>query len=544
MQVVCTSDSCEFVISSKCVFYEGAALPYTDIATNDTVETVIQKLDEAIQNGIGGGSVTSVTASLPLVSSGGDTPNISMPVATGATNGYLSATNWNTFNNKQDVISLTTLGTSGVATFAGNILNIPNYQVNSDDFWKTTGTSTITDGTIITIPYTAAPNSFILKGAEGINPDSPVELHVGHFDDGLDYGPFVTIIGYSSLLNNDYAELNVQASQVRITCNSSSTGQGLELIASDGGGGNPTMVFSDTRTVKVGVQYAGDYSADVTARTLIDKGTADGLYIQTVLTANTSITGAFNFEIGTAVSAVNNIRLDASSTVVIDSGSSVTISTVNVVLTTSSQVVLDTNNGISIRNSATPPGVGAAGENVVYTKDVASSSELFVMNEAGVETKLSGNKGNAGGTLNVDTTTVGNTGGGEDDLKLYNVPANTLSVDGQSLIAYCAGTYAANVNNKVIKLYLGSTVLFNSGSVADSGLSWLIRVEIIRTGASSQKCIVVFTHGATTDAIVYITAAETLSGALDLKITGESLASATNDVVSEMFTVRWEAEEI
>ena len=126
MQVVCTSDNCDFIISSKCVFYEGASLPYSGIVTNDTVETVIQKLSDAIESG-GGGTVTSVTATSPIISSEGNTPNLSIPVATSSTDGYLSATNWNTFNNKQDAISLTTTGTSGAATFVANVLNIPQY---------------------------------------------------------------------------------------------------------------------------------------------------------------------------------------------------------------------------------------------------------------------------------------------------------------------------------------------------------------------------------------------------------------------------------
>ncbi len=45
-------------------------------------------------------AVTSVTASPPLISSGGFTPNISMPPAAAGTNGYLTSVDWNTFNNK------------------------------------------------------------------------------------------------------------------------------------------------------------------------------------------------------------------------------------------------------------------------------------------------------------------------------------------------------------------------------------------------------------------------------------------------------------
>jgi hypothetical protein len=47
------------------------------------------------------GSVTGVTASSPLASSGGTTPNITISQASGSTDGYLSSTDWNTFNGKQ-----------------------------------------------------------------------------------------------------------------------------------------------------------------------------------------------------------------------------------------------------------------------------------------------------------------------------------------------------------------------------------------------------------------------------------------------------------
>jgi hypothetical protein len=47
------------------------------------------------------GTVTSVTGTAPVVSSGGNTPAISMAAATGSVDGYLTSTDWNTFNSKQ-----------------------------------------------------------------------------------------------------------------------------------------------------------------------------------------------------------------------------------------------------------------------------------------------------------------------------------------------------------------------------------------------------------------------------------------------------------
>jgi len=65
--------------------------------------------------------VTSVAATAPIASSGGTTPTISISQATTSTNGYLSSTDWNTFNNKQPAGTYVTSvsGTSGRITSSG-----------------------------------------------------------------------------------------------------------------------------------------------------------------------------------------------------------------------------------------------------------------------------------------------------------------------------------------------------------------------------------------------------------------------------------------
>jgi hypothetical protein len=74
----------------------------------------------AAANGSGGsGTVTDVTASAPLASSGGTTPDISITQADTSTDGYLSSTDWNTFNSKQatglDWLLAGNTGTGGTA---------------------------------------------------------------------------------------------------------------------------------------------------------------------------------------------------------------------------------------------------------------------------------------------------------------------------------------------------------------------------------------------------------------------------------------------
>ena len=69
------------------------------------------------------GTVTSVSATAPVTSSGGATPNIAIPAATTAVSGYLTSTDWTTFNSKGSgtvtsitSTTLTVAGTSAIPT--------------------------------------------------------------------------------------------------------------------------------------------------------------------------------------------------------------------------------------------------------------------------------------------------------------------------------------------------------------------------------------------------------------------------------------------
>jgi hypothetical protein len=79
-----------------------------------------------------GGGVTSVTATAPIASSGGATPDISISQSDATTDGYLSSADWNTFNGKFDVPTGTSAdyldGTGAPTLFPA----IPPAQVNSD----------------------------------------------------------------------------------------------------------------------------------------------------------------------------------------------------------------------------------------------------------------------------------------------------------------------------------------------------------------------------------------------------------------------------
>lgn len=69
---------------------------------NDTLYPTVKAVEDQLT---AKGYVTDVTATAPLASSGTDTPDISITQADTSTDGYLSSTDWNTFNNKLNPIT-------------------------------------------------------------------------------------------------------------------------------------------------------------------------------------------------------------------------------------------------------------------------------------------------------------------------------------------------------------------------------------------------------------------------------------------------------
>jgi hypothetical protein len=148
----------------------------------------------------------------------------------------------------------------------------------------------------------------------------------------------------------------------------------------------------------------------------------------------------------------------------------------------------------------------------------------------------SANDAAVGGVLYVDSATRANTTTGETDLASYSVPANTLAVNNQSLEFHAWGTYVNNANSKALKVYFGAsswTVLNTAGS----GPTWSVRGRIVRTGASTQDVIIDLISTVGGVVVTVSTAAETLSGAVVLKLTGTG--GATNDIKQEGFMVWW-----
>jgi len=121
--------------------------------------------------------VTSVTATSPVASTGGATPDISMPAATTSVSGYLTSTDWTTFNNKGSgtVTSVAATAGTGISITGSPIttsgtLNITN-SAPDQTVVLTAGTGISTSGTYpnFTITNSSPDQTVALTAGTGIS---------------------------------------------------------------------------------------------------------------------------------------------------------------------------------------------------------------------------------------------------------------------------------------------------------------------------------------------------------------------------------------
>jgi hypothetical protein len=168
------------------------------------------------------GFVTDVTGTAPIVSSGGTTPAISIPAASSTVDGYLDNADWTTFNNKQNAITLTTTGTSGVSTLIGSTLNIPNYSTDLSGY----------------VPYIGAT----------------ANVNLGTFDLTADVITGATGSFASSGGSNTFAINHSSGSGIALNITKGGNGEGLYINKTSGSGNAATIIgtLNATTLVKSG----------------------------------------------------------------------------------------------------------------------------------------------------------------------------------------------------------------------------------------------------------------------------------------------------
>lgn len=118
---------------------------YLDITGNSVAKSITFNIDSSLITLVNS-KVSSVAGTSPIASSGGTAPNISISQATTSTDGYLSSTDWNTFNNKQPAGSYITSvsGTSPIVSSGGTTpaISIPQANGSTNGYLSSTDWTT------------------------------------------------------------------------------------------------------------------------------------------------------------------------------------------------------------------------------------------------------------------------------------------------------------------------------------------------------------------------------------------------------------------
>jgi hypothetical protein len=324
------------------------------------------------------GNVTEVASNVLMFPDGGTNKtigNLSIQVVqSGAsTNGYLSSTDWTTFNNKQATVTLTTTGTSGAATFSAGTLNIPQYQgVITVTTTGTSGAATLTSNTLNIPQYQSVlTNPITGTGTAGhvayFNGSGSIAGSANHFWDNTNNRLGIgTASPLSQLHVGAGSQTPVNASPTRtITASSGNSGRAAYL----------TMANDTTGNLIEGYLESSGETSDF--RVIIGSATNHPLSIRTNNTERMriAITGAATFT--STVTAQSGFKLPANG-----NGSSPTL---------------------AYNNSL---GFGVSGTGIffgnLYNSDLSTAIQLRVTNGAG--TDLNAITINPDGKVRINTT--------------------------------------------------------------------------------------------------------------------------------------------
>jgi hypothetical protein len=413
---------------------------HTEGNTNYSVATTT--LNQVIPTG----SVTSVTGTAPIVSSGGTTPAISIPQATALVDGYLDSADFALFNGKQDPITLTTLTSSGAATFIANVLNIPNYTLSGLGGVPTTRNLTIngvsfdlsadrswTVGTVTSVQL-AAGTGISLAGTNPITSSGTITV--------TNSAPDQTVV------LNAGSGIGVTGTYPNFTISNTDPTTGVTLTSA---GGTETLVNDGTGPALAtkGITAGTGISLSSTATDLTVTNAAPDQVVTLTAGTNIGITGTYP-----------NFTID------------------NTAVTPSGKIGITDSNGVFTYYSTLPAACAAAvsGQTITLFTDVTETTATVAALPNGVDLNLNGYSyilDVAGPTNAVETT-----GGGSRN-NIYNGKIIRRNVGGSSfLIGVCLRNRCSALNMYGVELIneddCTALVIEESGTVNGS---WSARCD-------------------------------------------------------------------
>jgi hypothetical protein len=192
--------------------------------------------------GLGGINLTSLSATSPLLYDN-TTGVFSIQQSSGSQAGFLSAADWTTFNSKQGAITLTTIGSSGAATFSAGTLNIPNYTLSGLGGVPTSRTITI-NGT--TQDLSANQTWTISSNVNATNTQdytATANQTVFTVTGGYTVGQLAVFYNGSKLASNEFTATNGTTFVLATACQANDIVQAVVAVTGGGIGGSGTTNY-------------------------------------------------------------------------------------------------------------------------------------------------------------------------------------------------------------------------------------------------------------------------------------------------------------
>ena len=124
----------------------------------------------------------------------------------------------------------------------------------------------------------------------------------------------------------------------------------------------------------------------------------------------------------------------------------------------------------------------------------------------------------------------------EKILGTFTLPGGTLASEVEAVKITAFGTWATGTDSRRIRLYFGATVVLDANQIHNAASSWRVSALVLRDGAASQVALGEGIIGAdpTIDELrdlLSTTPAETMSGDIVIKVTGQNTVATLNTIV-------------
>ena len=396
------------------------------------------------------GTITSVTGTSPIASSGGTTPAISIPAADDSTNGYLTSTDWSTFNSKGsgDVTEVTSATTNqitvanstgpnpAISAVTAAIANAGTGLATADQIH--TFVTTQTDAIAANTSGTAASLSSTLitgRGGTGLN-------SIGSALQVLRVNAAGNALEYATSTVGDITEVQ-----------SSTTNQ---LVVTNGAGPIPSLAITTAAIADAGTGLATADQIHTFVTTQTDETAADtsgNAATATILATSRTIAGvSFN---GSANISLNNNSITNGAGFTTNTGTLTGNGTTNRVPIYNGTTSFTTDSGFTYASSvlnteglniSAPTNLSSEatslmidGDGAVGTRELGSNAfnsttiptnNNQLTNGAGFTTLALGTTGTTAlaGNTTVGTVVTGNGGGSGDTLSQISISGTTFTV--------------------------------------------------------------------------------------------------------------------